>query len=150
MEHLEGLGLLEGAREGLGVVGVPNEVEVLFTVAALEERELKGVGTAIRFGHAWHDEYDLCVALPDGRVFASHRFRREVTFVNTNVLLYLEFLLRVARMYRMFDAATEGAMSESSYLDEASETQHAAQRLDPDAMLDGAWWSGVIEELKLI
>ncbi len=150
VEHLEGLRLPEAAREALGAVGIPVETPVLFTATTLEETSLKGVGEAVRFGHAWHDEYNLCIAIPDGRIFAAHRFQREITFVNRDALTYLEFLLRVAKMYQMFDAVADGGIPESVYLDAVAQTQQAAQELDPEAVAEGSWWTGVIEELKLV
>jgi hypothetical protein len=150
VEHLEGLGLPGSAREGLGQLGIPDHVDVLFDATFLEETQLKGVGDTIRIGHSWHEEYNICIALSDGRIYASHRFHREVTFVNSDLPKYLEFLLRVARMYQMFDQAAEGAVDEAGYLDQVAETQQAAEQLDPDALMEGAWWTGVIEELKLV
>jgi len=154
MEHLEGLGLPEMARVALGEVGVPAEVDVLFTATPLELVMLSGYGEAVRFGIAWHQEYDLCVhrgpANADGRVYAAHREAAEVTFVNTDLLRYLEFLLHTALMYQRFDQVADGSLTESTYLEQVDEVQRHLRELDPDALIDGSWWAGVIEELKLI
>jgi hypothetical protein len=150
MEHLEGLGLPEAARIALGEVGVPAEVDVLYTATSLDPVMLSGYGEAVRFGEAWHQEYDLCVHRADGKVYAAHREAAEVTFVNTDLLRYLEFLLHTAVMYQRFDQVAEGTLTESGYLEQVDEVQRHLRELDPDALIDGSWWAGVIEELKLV
>jgi SUKH-4 immunity protein len=151
LEHLEGLGLPESARVGLGEIGVPDHTDVLFTATALEPIKLRGVGDAICFGHAWHEEFDLCVAMSDGRVYASHRKAPEVTFVNTDLVRYLEFLVRAATMYRLWDEAAQAGPAESEgYLDELERSRRELTEVDPAALVEGAWWNGVWDDLKLI
>src|SRR6266498_4132982 len=124
---------------------------MLFIATALEPVKLRGVGDAICFGRAWHEEFDLCVATSDGRVYASHRKAPEVTFVNTDLLRYLEFLVRAATMYRLWDEAAQGGPAESEgYLDELERWRRELTEVDPAALVEGAWWTGVWDDLKLI
>jgi len=149
-EHLEGLGLDGNAREALGEVGVPVDAGFLFSGTSLEEVPLAQLGRGMRFGTGWNDQYDMAVAFADGHVYSSHHEVLEITFVNGDMLVFLEFLLRAGRLAQMYEQTDEGLMDKDEYFEEVDRAVAHLRGLDPEAFADKAWWSGVLDEFKMI
>ncbi|MFC7547918.1 SUKH-4 family immunity protein [Plantactinospora sp. GCM10030261] len=150
LEHLEGLGVPTDAHRLLGEVGLPTEAGFLFAAAPLTATTLPGLGPAVAFGSGWNGEYDICVRGADARIYASHRAEREVTLVNTRADFFIEFLLRAAGLHQLYDGAEEGLVDQRVYLDTVDETLGGLRSLDPEALVDGAWWTGVLDDFKLV
>jgi hypothetical protein len=138
------------ARHALGDVGVPVEAGFLFSAAELKEGRLGQQGKAVVFGLGWNTQYDLCVACADGTVHASHRAVPEITFVNTDALRFIEFLLHMTTMRQRWDQAADGSVAPPEYLNALDRTLVTLRELDPGAMANGAWWNGIVDDFRLI
>ncbi|KGM01307.1 SUKH-4 family immunity protein [Cellulomonas cellasea] len=145
------LGLPPVASRVLRELGLPDGVPVLFTAASPSRApgalppEAAG---AVLVGRVWNDEHALLV-VPDERVLAWHE-SGELTAVNTDLERYLRFLVCVDAVQERMDAVDSGLVSRGAYEALVAEQRETMRRADPQALADGWWWPGVVDELLMI
>jgi hypothetical protein len=148
--ELRALGLPEAARHPLVEFGLPDRVESLFASDRLARLELPRTGAAVRFGLGWNDEYQMCVRVDDGEVYAFHADADEVTYANKDMAAFIEFLARSSHIYQLYNRTERAEVSEGDYLDTVAEVSERLEACDPRALLDGGWWAGIVEEFSMI
>ncbi len=148
-DAVRALGAPAVASRMLTEVGLPNAVGTLFTSTPLETCAVPGVGEGIRFGEGWHDEFAMCV-VPTEEVFATHLPSGETVPVNTDLARFLEFLYRAGLACDRWDEAEAGGLPAEEYLRIVHRYQAELLEIDPGALEDGWWWTGIVEEFTMI
>lgn len=144
-------GLPPVASRVLRELGLPDAVPVLFTRAgpSLPPGALPPEAAgAVVVGRVWNDEYALLVA-PDERVLAWHE-TGELTPVNSDLERYLRFLLCADAVQDRIDAVDGGLVSRQDYEAFVAGRREVMRRADPQALADGWWWPGVVDELLMV
>jgi hypothetical protein len=141
-------GLPAEVQKILGGVGLPKQIDFLFTAGELKPISLHEQGEGISIGSAWHEEYDMVVAVSTGMVYAVHRQEPEITFVNTTLQNFLEFLHACAKLLHMQqqDTATDPAAYSKSF----HQAVEQLTQLDPAALTGDVWWSGALEDFSQV
>jgi len=144
--ELAGLPLSDSTAHTLQDPGLPEKIELLFTASQLALMQLPHNEQAIAFGHAWNDEYTLCIT--GEQVHAV--YDSEVTFVNSSLPLFLTFLARASELQKAYHQAETGALEAGRYRQEVDQTMNGLRKADPPALADKAWWRGVLDDFKLV
>jgi hypothetical protein len=124
---------------------LPDRVDTLFS-----STELVRVRDAVRFGLGWHNEYELCVRVHDGEVYAFHAEADDITYVNKDLDSFAEFLAGSSRLYELHRRAEQGEVSTEEYLDAVAQVRVRLAACDRRALLDGGWWAGIVDEFDMI
>ncbi len=150
-EVLGSLGLPPVAGRVLRELGLPNAVPVLFTAT----RPTRHPGPlpsqaeeAVAVGTVWNDEYELLVGA-DETVLAWHP-SGELTPVNRDLKAYVRFLVCADLVRERADAVDSGLVSRPDYEALVTEQRETMRRADPEALADGWWWPGVVDELLMV
>jgi hypothetical protein len=100
------------------------------------------------FGAGWNDTTAFCL---DGEtptvygVCVQHGQIVEEVYVNRDYATFMAFLCHVRVLFDIYEQA-----SIEAYLRAVPVVQDHLARLDQDALVDGAWWVGLVGEFDMV